>query len=56
METVTLILPLEATNVNNPSNRRSGSASTVVLGRIRWSHGLSYDCSMLEYKVNKFPP
>ena len=29
---------------------------TVALGRIRWSHGLSYDRSMLEYKVIKFPP
>ena len=30
--------------------------TTVALGRVRWSHGLSYDCSMLEYKVIKFPP
>ena len=26
------------------------------VGRVRWSHGLSYDLSMLEWKVNKFPP
>ena len=31
------------------SNRRS-------VGRVIWSHGLSYDRSMLEYKVIKFPP
>ena len=24
--------------------------------RVRWNHGLSYDCSILEYKVIKFPP
>ena len=30
--------------------------TTVALGRIRWSHGLRYNRSMLEYKVNKFPP
>ena len=30
--------------------------TTVALGRVIWSHGLSYDCSMLEYKVIKFPP
>ena len=26
------------------------------VGRVRWSQGLSYDSSMLEYKVTKFPP
>ena len=30
--------------------------TTVALGRVRWIHGLSYDHSMLEYKVIKFPP
>ena len=25
-------------------------------GRVIWSHRLSYNCSMLEYKVIKFPP
>ena len=30
--------------------------TTVALGRVRWSHGISYDRSMLEYKVIKFPP
>ena len=28
----------------------------VALGRLRWSHGLRYDHSMLEYKVIKCPP
>ena len=28
----------------------------VALGRVKWIHGLSYDHSMLEYKVIKFPP
>ena len=31
-------------------------ATTVALGRVRWSHGLSYNISMLEYKVINFPP
>ena len=26
------------------------------VGSVRWSHRLIYDCSMLEYKVIKFPP
>ena len=26
------------------------------IGKVRWSQGLSYDSSMLEYKVIKFPP
>ena len=26
------------------------------VGRVRWSQGLIYNCSMLEYKVIKFPP
>ena len=30
--------------------------TTVELGRVRWSHGISYDCSIIEYKVIKFPP
>ena len=30
--------------------------TTVALGRVIWSHGLSYDLSMIEYKVIKFPP
>ena len=30
--------------------------ATVVLDRVRWSHRLSYDRTMLEYKVNKFSP
>ena len=30
--------------------------TTVALGRVRWSHRISYDLSILEYKVIKFPP
>ena len=30
METVTLILPLEATNVNNPSNRSAVTAGSIA--------------------------
>ena len=26
------------------------------IGRVLWSYGLRYNCSMLEYKVIKFPP
>ena len=60
METVTLILPLEETTVNNPSNSRSDSgvkagatveqqwSNSRSVGRVIWSHGLRYDCSMLE--------
>ena len=29
METVTMIMPLEATNLNNPSNSRSNSRSDI---------------------------
>ena len=40
METVTLILPLEATTVNNPSNSRSNSGvrdgMTVEQQQERW--------------------
>ena len=64
METVTLILPLEATTINNTSDSRSDSGVTDGVTveqqqerfRVRWSHRLSYDHSMLEYKVIKFPP
>ena len=64
METVTLVLPLEATTVNNPSDSRSNSGLSagvkVEQQQDRWlskmGHGLSYDHSILEYKVIKFPP
>ena len=64
MEIVNLILPLEATNVNNPSDSRSDSGVTAgvtwrnsrSVGRVRWSHRLSYNRSMLQYKVIKVPP
>ena len=64
METLTLILYIEATTVNNTSNIRSNSGVTAgvsrrnirSVGRVRWSHGLSYDPSMLEYKVINIPP
>ena len=72
MATVTLIIPLEATTMNNPSNIRSDSGVTAgatvewqqvrqwsvsrSVGRVRWIHRLSYDRSMLEYNVIKFPP
>ena len=61
METVTLILPLEVTTMNNPSNSTRDSWSdswsdSRRAGRVRWSHRLSYDRSILEYKVINFPP
>ena len=40
---------LEIQWINIRSNSRS-------VDRLRWSHGLRYDLSMLEYKVDKFPP
>ena len=68
METVTLILTLEETTVNNPTciyhllcvlcnyMLRVLMTAMVELDRSKWSHRISYNSSMLEYKVNKFPP
>ena len=55
METVTLILPLEAMIINNPSDRRNDSgvaaeaqwSNSRSVGRVRWSHGLSYNPAIL---------